>query len=68
MLIKNATKQGYLEAEDGDWVDISGRMETHRGTVQKGVAQTINCNGGQDGGVVVNEQETNKTAESTTDK
>ena len=29
LLIKNATKQGYLEASDGDGIDISTRMETH---------------------------------------
>lgn len=49
--IKNATKQGYLMAEDGDGVDISGRMASHRGTVQKGMAQTLNTN--IDVGVVV---------------
>lgn len=41
MPIKNATKQGYLIAEEGDGIDIGGRMETHRGTVQKNKAQTI---------------------------
>ena len=41
LLIKNATKKGFLEAEEGDGIDISTRMETHRGTVQKGMAQTI---------------------------
>ena len=39
--IKNATKKGYLEATDGDGVDISSRMEYHRGTVQKDKAQTF---------------------------
>jgi DNA (cytosine-5)-methyltransferase 1 len=39
--IKNATKQGYLLAEDGDGIDISGRMETHRGTVQKQTSLTL---------------------------
>lgn len=51
--IKNATKKGYLLAEDGDGVDISGRMEYHRGTVQKGMAQTITTAGGSNIGVVV---------------
>lgn len=41
IVVKNATKQGYLLAEEGDGIDISGRMETHRGTVQKGLAQTL---------------------------
>lgn len=53
LLIKNATKQGYLEAEEGDGIDISSRMEYHRGTVQKGKVQTLNCGGGY--GVVVKE-------------
>lgn len=45
--IKNATKQGYLEAEEGDGVDISARMEYHRGTVQKGLSQTLSTQGGR---------------------
>ena len=49
--IKNNTEQGFLEAEAGDGVDISSRMEYHRGTVQKGKAQTLLT--GQVGGVVV---------------
>ena len=51
ILVKNATKKGYLEATDGDGVDISSRMEHHRGTVQKGKAQTLTTQ--CDGGVVV---------------
>lgn len=51
--IKNATKKGYLEATDGDGVDISGRMEHHRGTVQKGKTQTLSTMGGENNGVVV---------------
>lgn len=51
--IKNATKQGYLEAEDGDGVDISSRMEYHRGNVQKDKIQTITTSGGNDRGVVI---------------
>ena len=39
--VKNATKKGYLEATDGDGIDISSRMEHHRGTVQKDKAQTL---------------------------
>lgn len=53
LLIKNATKQGYLEATDGDGVDISGRMEYHRGTVQKQMTQTLSTMGGENNGVVV---------------
>ena len=52
--IKNATKKGYLEAEEGDGIDISSRMDTHRGTVQKGKAQTVTTMGGENVGVVVN--------------
>lgn len=54
ILIKNANSKGYLEAEDGDGIDISGRMEYHRGTVQKGKAQTITTSGGENVGVVTN--------------
>lgn len=54
MKIKNNTKQGYIEAELGDGIDISSRMESHRGTVQKGLAQTLTCEGGNNVGVVVN--------------
>ena len=53
--IKNNTKQGYLEAEDGDGVDISGRMQYHRGTVQKGMTQTLSTMGGENNGVVLND-------------
>lgn len=55
MLIKNATKEGFLEANEGDGVDINSRMEYHRGTVQKGIAQTLTTGGGNDVGVVVKE-------------
>ena len=51
--IKNATEKGYLEATDGDGVDISSRMEYHRGTVQKGKTQTITTMGGENNGVIV---------------
>lgn len=56
MKIKNKTKQGYIDAEIGDGIDISSRMEQHRGTVQKGISQTITCNGGNNVGVVVNDE------------
>lgn len=57
MPIKNNTKQGYLEATEGDGIDISTRMQYHRGTVQKGKAQTITCMGGENVGVVVKDEE-----------
>lgn len=52
ILIKNATKKGYLEATDGDGVDISSRMQYHRGNVQKDKIQTLTTSGGNDRGVV----------------
>ena len=48
--ISNNTELGYLLAEVGDGIDCSGRMKHHRGTVQKGVCQTINCSGTDGGG------------------
>ena len=53
ILIKNATAKGYLEAKEGDGVDISSRMEYHRGTVQKGKTQTLTTMGGENNGVCV---------------
>ena len=59
--IKNKTEKGYILAEEGDGVDISTRMESHRGTVQKDSSQTLTCKGGDNVGVVVkDEQETTK--------
>ena len=55
VLVKNATKQGYLEAKEGDGIDISSRMEYHRGTVQKESTQTITTKGGNDIGVIIKE-------------
>ena len=51
--IKNATKQGYLEAHEGDGIDISSRMQYHRGNVQPQSIQTITTSGGNDRGVVI---------------
>ena len=48
--------KGYLEAENGDGIDISSRMESHRGTVQKDKAQTITTMGGENVGVVISEK------------
>lgn len=46
LMIKNANKKGYLEANEGDGIDISSRMIWHRGTVQKQSSQTLDtqCN------------------------
>lgn len=52
--IREATKQGYKLAEKGDGIDVGGRMAYHRGTVQKGVSQTIKTQ--CDVGVVVSEE------------
>lgn len=41
ILVRNATKKGYLEAGEADGLDCDARMRTHRGTVQKGMSQTI---------------------------
>ena len=55
LYIKNATKQGYLEATDGDGVNIGSRMKYQRGNVQSQISSTIDCVGGNGHGVVVNE-------------
>ena len=53
--IKEATKQGYTEAYEGDGINISSRMEYQRGNVQKESIQTITTSGGSDRGVVLND-------------
>ena len=53
--IKEATKQGYKEAYEGDDINISSRMKYQRGNVQKDIIQTITTSGGNDRGVVINE-------------
>ena len=52
LAIKNNNSKGYLEATDGDGIDISSRMEYHRGNVQKEKIQTLTTSGGNDRGVV----------------
>lgn len=47
ILIKNATKKGYLEANVGDYINLQfPKSETRRGRVQKEVAATLMCNDG----------------------
>lgn len=58
--VKNATKKGYLEATEGDGIDISSRMQYHRGNVQKQSCQTITTSGGNDRGVVVSKDKLDK--------
>lgn len=42
LLVKNATKKGYIEAEDGDGIDLAfPNSKTRRGRVQKGQSQTL---------------------------
>lgn len=42
LAIKNATKKGYLEAKDGDGIDLAQpNSETRRGRVQKKAIQTL---------------------------
>lgn len=53
LYIKNATKQGYKEAYEGDGVNISSRMKYQRGNVQKESIQTLTTSGGNDRGVVL---------------
>ena len=55
ILVKNATKQGYLEATTGDGKDISSRMEYHRGNVQKDKIQTLTTQCEKDVGVVTSD-------------
>ena len=52
--IKEATKKGYRDAYEGDGIDVGGRMMSHRGTVQKGISQTIKTS--IDVGVVVQDE------------
>ena len=54
--IKNNTKKGYLEAHEGDGINISSRMKYQRENVQKNTIQTLTIV--QDKGVVVKEDKT----------
>lgn len=45
--IKNNTRKGYLEAYDGDGINICGRMEYQRGNVQRQSIGTIDHQGGE---------------------
>lgn len=52
--IKNGTKKGYLEAHQGDGIDlINPTCNNRRGRVQKDCSQTLTCN--NDRGVVEND-------------
>lgn len=55
ILIKEATKQGYKEARDGDGVNVSGRMKYQRGNVQEQLVQSLTTNGGNERAVVLDE-------------
>lgn len=54
--IKNNTEKGYLEASEGDGIDIGSRMESHRGNVQKGKSQSLLNTGGEERGVIVKDE------------
>lgn len=44
LLIKNNTKKGYLEAKEGDGIDLDHiNSNTHRGRVQKDMIQTLSA-------------------------
>lgn len=55
ILIKEATKQGYKEAHDGDGVNVSGRMKYQRGNVQEQSIQSLTTIGGNERAVVLDE-------------
>lgn len=59
ILIKNATKQGYLEAVEGDGINLAYPNSTsRRGRVGKQVSQTLQCNGSM--GIVTQEMRIRK--------
>ena len=58
IVIKNNTEKGYLVANDGDGINIGTRMHMQRGNVQKDTCQTLTCKGGEDVGVVVDDEKT----------
>ena len=53
ILVKNATKKGYLEAYEGDGINLSNRMEYQRGNVQNDKVQTLTTSCGNDRRVCV---------------
>ena len=57
--IKNNTKKGYLEAVEGDGVNISSRMKYQRGNVQKDMIQTLDTQCGNSKGVVIKKDTNN---------
>lgn len=63
ILIPEKTKKGYAEAEDGDGVYLN-RPHQKRGCVQKGLMQTLKCNG-NDLGFVVNVEPVNTMPDGT---
>lgn len=57
--VKNATKKGYTEAHEGDYVNLQyPESETRRGRVGEDMAQTLCCN--DQNGVVVDKSESDK--------
>lgn len=59
ILVKNATKQGYIEAVEGDSINLAyPNSTTRRGRVGKQVSQTLQCN--ENMGVVSSEMRIRK--------
>jgi len=59
IMVKNATKQGYLEAVEGDSINLAYSNSTsRRGRVGKQVSQTLQCNGSM--GIVTQEMRIRK--------
>jgi len=53
ILVKNATKKGYIEAYEGDGISLEHPdSKTRRGRVQQQIAPTLQCNDAK--GVVIN--------------
>lgn len=51
--MKTANRKGYMEAKEGDGIDISARMKYHRGTVQNQMSHAITTGGGANEGVAI---------------
>ena len=66
ILVKNATKQGYLEDKYGDGVDLAyPNLNTRRGRVQKGRSNTLTANPNQG---VINQRKVINPLKGKTDK
>ena len=59
-MVKENNSKGYKVAKCGDGVNLANRMKHQRGNVQLGSIQTLKTE--MEIGVVVNEQETDKSS------